>query len=434
MTYEEARDFITKSNQFGSVLGLETITELLLRLGHPEDKLKIIHVAGTNGKGSTSAFLTSILSHAGYRVGRYISPTVFSYRERIQITDRSVSNDAGYITREGVCRTLEIIQPICEAMVVDGFAHPTSFEIETAMTFLYLMWESVDFLVLEVGLGGRLDATNAIRYPILSVITSISMDHMQYLGNTLTKIAGEKAGIIKSKVPVITCNQELEVQQVLNERTKEQNTELTIADTSQAKDISYSLDGTNFTYGGQTYRIGLLGKYQLKNAVLALETAKVLGLNGYPIGEEAIFRGLMAAKWSGRFEVISHNPTLVIDGAHNEDAARMLKESMEIYFAKQRRIFIIGMLADKDYQNILRLTAPFADMVFTLTPDNTRALSSEMLAMEARRYCNNVYDARSVEQALKLAIAEAGVNGVVIAFGSLSFLGDLVTTFNVTKG
>ena len=546
MTYEEAREFIQQSNQYGIVPGLETITELLSRLGNPQEQLKIIHVAGTNGKGSTCAFLTAILNAAGYRVGRYISPSVFSYRERIQISrlitgraftpdkadntdsltdkgtaevveasavkenhvdletsvvkennvdleasvvkenhvnleasvDMEVSRGAGdiaakddyvdmedsgdknswkvrktasdfttqelsteYITREGVCRTIEIIKPVCESMVKDGYSHPTSFELETAMTFLYLLREKVDFVVLEVGLGGRLDATNVIKKPVISVITSISMDHMQFLGDTLEKIASEKAGIIKEGCPVVTCEQEPEVIRVIKDKATAQGSGLRLADSSSVTDINYSLEGTQFLlphngslYGpDKAYRIRLLGRNQIKNAVLALEAARVIQQAGFAVNEEAIQDGLSLASWSGRFEVVSRNPYLVIDGAHNEDAAKTLRDSIEIYFTNRRLVYMIGVLADKDYRSILKITAPLAAAIITLTPDNSRALSSDRLALEAGKYCDRVMDAGNVNQALKLAFEEAGEEDVIIVFGSLSFLGDVVSSLTLRK-
>lgn len=530
MTYEEAREFIHQANQYGCVPGLEIITELMNRLGNPQEQLKIIHVAGTNGKGSTCAFLTAILTAAGYRVGRYISPSVFSYRERIQIsrlaqcgenkqeinrtavsritresgecaasdhlwvsgrtvarsntlitdevetigstqiTDKAEAMDnmrmigeteasdstvdmkdrnptdtpqqrIEYITREGVVRAIEIIKPACESMVREGYSHPTYFEIETAMTFLYLLWEKVDFVVLEVGLGGRLDATNIIKKPILSVIASISMDHMQILGDTLEKIASEKAGIIKQGCPVVTCEQEPEVLRVLQAKAEEMGSVYELANSLEAEVVSYSLEGTDFRYShgniaaasSQPYRIRLLGRHQIKNAVLALEAARKIDQAGYGIGEEVIRKGLSIAAWNGRFEVIARKPYLVIDGAHNEDAAKTLRDSIEIYFTKKRIIYIIGVLADKDYRSILNITAPLADMIITLTPDNSRALGSDRLALEAGAYCSRVVDAGNVSRALRLAQEAAGEEDVIIAFGSLSFLGDLVSALRLRK-
>jgi dihydrofolate synthase/folylpolyglutamate synthase len=427
MTYQEARAFIDQSNQYGSKLGLESITELLSRLHNPQDKLKIIHVAGTNGKGSTTAFLSSILAAGGYKVGRYISPAVFSYRERVQITVRSgEALETEYISREGVSSTIAMIQAACEQMVQDGYSHPTTFEIETAMAMLYLAQEKVDFAVVEVGLGGRLDATNVIKQPVCCVISSISMDHMQYLGDTLAKITSEKAGIIKSGVPVISCNRKTEVVQVLRKVADEKAAPLTLIDDSRAELISTVPEGTTFRYGEETYRIKLLGLHQISNALLAIATAEVLKQRGYRIRENSIKEGLQLARWRGRFEVIAKEPYLIIDGAHNEDAANRLTDAIRMYFRGKRVIYVMGVFADKDYRQILRITAPLAELIITLTPDNSRALSSDCLALEAKKYCSAVMDAKTAEQALRIAYQEANKEDVIIAFGSLSFLGELI--------
>lgn len=429
MTYEEARNFINESNRYGIVPGLETITELLKRLGNPQERLKVIHVAGTNGKGSTSAFITAVLIEAGYRVGRYLSPAVFSYRERIQTGDKGAAAMV-YITRQGVCESVEQIQPVCDAMVQDGYAHPTSFEIETAMAMLYLAKEKVDFAVIEVGMGGRLDATNGIRRPVCSVITSISMDHMQFLGNSLGQIAREKAGIIKENVPVVTGWQKPEVSRILEETCREKGAKLFVSDFDKIAGVNYDPEETLFTLrtdaGSQDYRIRLLGEYQVENALLAVKAAMVLEELGYRIGEEAVQKGLTKARWRGRFEIVAKEPYVIIDGAHNEDAAMRLRKSIEVYFTNRRIIYIIGVLADKDYQTILNLTAPLADVIITLTPDNKRALSGTELAKEAERFGKRVIDAGTVQNAIRAAYETARKEDVIIAFGSLSYLGDLV--------
>lgn len=477
MTYKEAREFIDQSKQYGSKLGLETVSELLNRLGNPQDQLKVIHVAGTNGKGSTAAMISSILASEGYLVGRYISPAVFSYRERIQISkasvssstkatvDIEVSNDTGdhrfsertkadnisrntgeykasnntancnsdeyteiitdYITEEGVCDTIKVIKSVCESMVRDGLHHPTSFEIETAMALLYLFWEKVDFAIVEVGLGGRLDATNVFRKPICCVITSISMDHMQYLGDTLELITREKAGIIKPGSPVITGNKAPDIRKVIAQTCIEMGAELTIAE-EEAKDIIYSPEGTTFLYQGEKYILRLLGKYQINNAILAILTANVMQKLGYAISNQSLKNGLYQARWCGRFEMLTRAPYFIIDGAHNEDAAIKLKESLELYFSDRRKIFILGVLADKDYRSILRITAPLAGTIITLTPDNSRALASSQLAKVAKEYSqSNVFDAGTVTRAVEYAYEIAGKEDVIIAFGSLSYLGEL---------
>ena len=439
MTYEEAMKFITESNRYGVVPGLSTITELLHRLGNPQEQLNIIHVGGTNGKGSTCAFLSSILCASGYKVGWYLSPAVYSYREKIQILDKTTS----YITKEGIVEAIEKIKQICDQMVLDGFNHPTTFEIETAMAFLYLLSERVDYAIIEVGMGGRLDATNVIRRPVCSVITSISMDHMQYLGDSLEQIAKEKAGIIKEACPLITCNQKPDVFSVLEKKARKLNSSLYIADTSKIKDIDYSLDKTSFSYFIKDfirdYQIRLLGSYQVNNAILAIEVANYLrkaksyqNFNGYSstdfgnkINHKTIQEGLYNAQWKGRFEQISNNPDIFIDGAHNEEAALRLRETIEIYFTNRRLIFMIGVLADKDYENLLKILAPLAATIITLTSDNHRALASDILANEARKYCEQVYDGKDIRHGLRLAYKEAEPSDIIIAFGSLSFLGSL---------
>lgn len=446
MTYKEAREFIDQSNRYGIVPGLETITELMRRLGDPQDALKIIHVAGTNGKGSTAAFISSILTIEGYRVGRYISPTIFTYRERIQIMKKKSYDDkkeqkfsivSDFITEDGVCETIKRIQPICEAMVNDGFHHPTAFEIETAMTMLYFVWEKVDYVVLEVGLGGRLDATNVIKSPICSVITSISMDHMQYLGDTLAKIAGEKAGIIKAGSPVVSCEQPLEVMEVLRKTSQQQGILFESVNGHNIKDINHTLEETSFCflYEGEEerYQIHLLGEHQVENAALAVNVAKLLQKLGHSLADTSIQEGLKKAIWSGRFEIIDRNPYMVIDGAHNEGAAISLKESIGLYFTNRKIIYMIGVLSDKDYRSILRHTASLAKVIITLTPNNPRALPSVELAAVAREYCERVIDAGDLDRAIKLAYQEAEEQDVIIAFGSLSFLGDLVKTLRIRK-
>ncbi|MDF2538309.1 MAG: hypothetical protein K0S76_1330 [Herbinix sp.] len=479
MTYEEAREFIKQSNRYGIKPGLETICELLARLGNPQEHLKVIHIAGTNGKGSTSAFITTVLGAAGYRVGRFLSPAVFSYREGIQIAQRRKGEQEGnngnknnayinnnhsineesldkeaddcfdfdypdkdsigieYISESGVCEAMERIQPICEAMLKEGLSHPTSFEIETAMAMLYFIQKQVDFVVLEVGLGGRLDATNIVKQPVLSIITSISMDHMQYLGDTLDKIAYEKAGIIKHNVPAVTCQQEATVLNILEEVCREKETQLSISEFDRVTQVSYTSEETIFTFreaeGHERYKIKLLGDYQVSNAVLAIQAIKILRSKGYYISEAALKWGLYETRWSGRFEIIAKNPYLVIDGAHNEEAANVLRRSIDLYFTNRRIIYMIGVLADKDYKSILRITAPLADMMITLTPNNPRALASSELAKEALALGKRVIDAGNTREALRFAFQEAGVEDVIIAFGSLSFLGELVNLLGVRK-
>jgi dihydrofolate synthase / folylpolyglutamate synthase len=426
MTYKEAREYIDDSIQYGSKLGLDTITELLRRLGNPQNQVKVIHVAGTNGKGSTTAYIASILATQGYKVGRYISPAVFCYRERIQIsTPAEKGYRTEYISKQGVSEKIEIIQKVCEEMVRDGWSHPTSFELETAMAFLYFDGQKVDFAVVEVGLGGRLDATNVIEQPVCCVITSISMDHMQYLGDTLSAIAWEKAGIIKPSVPIVTSNDHPEILKVLKEVAGSNQAPLVMTDTGMIRLLSLTPGETVFEYQGQEYEIALLGRHQIVNALLAITVIRVLQRSGYDINIRAIKEGLIATSWSGRFEIIARKPYFIIDGAHNEDAARKLAESVREYFSDRRVIFIMGIFADKAYPRIMELTAPLASVIITLMSNNSRSLSSADLALEAQKYCSTVFDAKTAEQAVQLAYETAKEEDVIIAFGSLSFLGDI---------
>jgi dihydrofolate synthase/folylpolyglutamate synthase len=457
MTYEEALIYINNAEKLGSIPGLDSIRNLLNRLDNPQDRLKIVHVAGTNGKGSTISFISGILAAAGYRVGIYISPVVFSYREKLQIItadkyEDDISNDnitdhedegcnqglhREYISEDDVCQCLDIIKFACDDMVSKGHAHPTAFEIETAMAFLYMEKEQVDFLILETGMGGRLDATNVIKSPICSVIVSVSLDHMQYLGNTLKEIAKEKAGIMKPDSCAVTCNQEQEVLCVFRHKADELDIPLIIADSSNASNIEYRDYYTGFEYpaGGKNrlYRIRMFGKHQVQNAVLAIEVARRIRTLGYKVTEDAICKGLWLAKWHGRFDRIAKAPDIYIDGAHNEDAALRIRESIEIYFTNRRLIFIIGVLADKDYKSMLSILAPLADTIITLTPQNSRALPSDKLANEASIYCRRVFDEKDIEHAIDRAYMEAGKNDVIFALGSLSFLGGLVSSIKARK-
>ncbi|MFT4146283.1 MAG: folylpolyglutamate synthase/dihydrofolate synthase family protein [Mobilitalea sp.] len=427
MTYKDARDYIDASARYGNELSLTAITELLRRLDNPQDKLKVIHVAGTNGKGSTTAFLASILAAQGYKVGRYISPAVFNYLERVQITNKS---DAGITTalmsEDGVSAAIEMIKPICDQMLLEGQKHPTTFEIETVMAILYLYQEQVDFAIIEVGLGGRLDATNVFTKPLCCVITSISLDHMEFLGDTLDKIAKEKAGIIKKGTSVITGNTRKEVLNVLEETCKEKEAELVLASPLETDKVNYLSDRTTFVYLQEEYTIHMLGEYQVSNAVLAIQTVLHLCNLGIPIRQEAIKTGLLGAHWSGRFELLRKEPLFIIDGAHNADAALQLKNTIERYFKDKRLIYILGVLADKDYHSILSLTASLADIIYTITPKNIRGLASAQLAIEAKKYCKGlVFDADNVENAVKLAYENAEREDVILAFGSLSYLGEV---------
>jgi dihydrofolate synthase/folylpolyglutamate synthase len=442
MKIQDAMAFLENANQYGSVLGLQGIKTLLEGLGNPQDELKFVHMAGTNGKGSTGALIASVLATAGYRIGKYISPAVFSYGEKIQIITKnqnqyhedilvSVEEDTpsysiDYINDTDIVNYISKIKHVCENMVASDLPHPTIFEIETAMAMLHFQKEACDLVILEVGLGGRLDATNVIKNTECAVITSISMDHMNFLGTSLAQIASEKAGIIKHGINVVSYEQHREAAEVIRKVCKEKEAHLEEAAFNDIKIIEMDLQGTLFSYREYTdLKLSLLGKNQVRNAVVALHTISVLQSLGYKISEHDIRQGISIAKWSGRFEKISEHPLILIDGAHNEDGARALAENIRFYFSDKQIIYIMGVLADKDYRGILRHTAPYARKIITITPENVRGLSSSNLAEAAKEYCNNVISADTVEYAINLAKNEVKENELIVIFGSLSYLGEV---------
>ncbi len=421
MTYKEARAFIADTGKYGSVLGLQAVTELLRRLGDPQDSLKFVHIAGTNGKGSILAYVSTVLKEAGYRVGRYISPTIFDYRERIQVNEE-------YITREALARLTERIWRACREMLSEGLPHPTCFEVETALAFLYFRETACEIVVLETGMGGLTDATNVVKTTLLSVFASISMDHMGFLGNTLEEIAAVKAGIIKPGAGVVSAPQKPEVRKVLRETCEKQGAVYCEVNPEEIGDIRYGFWEQSFSYGG--YRrllIGLAGCCQIGNAAVAVETLGQLGALGFPVGEKELRRGLKKTLWQGRLTVVSRHPLFVADGAHNRDAADKLLESLELYFPGKRKIFIMGVLADKEYAYLAERLAPLAERVITLmTPDNPRALSAQELAEAVRPFNPQVEAADSIRDAVSRARKYAGEDDLVLAFGSLSYLGELI--------
>lgn len=429
MKYEKALEYLQEMNQRGIVPGLESTKELCRRVGNPQEKLRFVHIAGTNGKGSILSFISQVLTDAGYKTGRYISPTIRDYRERIQVNGKM-------ITKKAVGELVERLKQACDAMVEEGLPQPTVFEIETVMAFLYFLQSECQIVVLETGLGGSLDATNVIPAPLVTVFASISMDHMAILGTTLTEIAGQKAGIIKQGSSVVTGKQEEEALAVLRSRAEELGCELIQAEPEMAEKIRYGLTKQLFNYKGyKNLEISLAGKCQIENCVIAIEAIDCLAKKGFVVEEKQLREGLKAAKWEGRFSVIAKKPLFVIDGAHNLDAAKKLADSVRFYFTNKRIIYIMGVLKDKEYEQIIAETYAYADQIITLTPpENPRALSAYELAMAVREYHPRVTDASSVEEAVEMAQLLAGEEDVILAFGSLSYLGRLLKVVESRKG
>lgn len=423
MNYREATEYIEELQQYGSVLGLDSMRELCSRLGNPQDELRFVHIAGTNGKGSVLAYVSTILKGAGYRVGRYLSPTITDYRERFQI-------DGRFITQSGLCKYLEQVKEAAEAMAAEGKPHPTPFEVETAVAFLYFLDKKCDIVVLETGLGGALDATNVVKTTVAAVFASISMDHMAILGDTLEKIALVKAGIMKDRCYVVTARQDPAVAKILKQAALLRKCKLYTADAERAKQVYYGVTKQRFTYAGyKNLEISMLGKFQIENAVVAVETIQVLAKAGFPVKEEALRRGLLLTSWPGRFSVIGKKPLFIADGAHNEDASRRLAESLQFYFAEKKMIFILGMLKDKEYEKVINNTCNMAEHIITVTPPiRERAMPAYELAQAVRECNGNVTVADSVPEAVEIAylLASREKDAVIVAFGSLSYLGELM--------
>lgn len=427
MNYQESRAYIEDASRYGSVLGLENMREMMARLGNPQDALSYVHVAGTNGKGSVIAYLYTTLTGAGYRVGRYISPTLYSYRERLEVAGEKIS-------REKFARQITIISETIRQMTEEGLPHPTPFEIETAAAFLYFKEENCDLVLLETGMGGNLDATNIILNTKLAVLVSISMDHMAFLGNTLGEIAEKKAGIIKEGCRVVTAKQQEEAWKVIERTCQEKRVPCTVSDSEKAITETESVFGQTFTYEEETYRISLAGIYQKENAVLALDALKILDEMGWHTTLSQRKEGLLATRWNGRFTVIHEKPLFIVDGAHNPGAAQQMAQSILHYFQGKRLIYIMGVFADKDYHTVLEKTAHFAEKIYTIaTPDNPRALPAEDLAAAAKEYNENAEAADSIEDAVHKAFALAGEEDVILAFGSLSFIGLLTSCVEKEK-
>lgn len=420
MTFNEVMDYVEELKRYGSVPGLTGIKNLCDKLGNPQQELQFIHIAGTNGKGSVLAFISEIVKAAGYRTGRYISPTLFEYRERIQINGRPIS-------KKELCRQMTLIRNICQELVREGNAHPTAFEIETAMAFQYFKEQNCRIVVLETGLGGLLDATNIISNTLVAVITSISPDHMGVLGKNLTEIAEHKAGIMKPGSVAVALNGEEEVVRVLQKKADASAIPLILVDAAQTSNLKSSLVKQTFSYAEyKNLTITLAGTYQIENAALAVEAVRALREKGFSIRDRAVYEGLENTFWPGRFQVLSKKPCFIADGAHNRDGAKRLAQTIRFYFTNRKIVYIIGILRDKEQDEILKETCPLAAHILTVPTKGERGLSSYELACKAKEYHDHVTAVDSVEEAVEMAYLLSDKDTVIIAFGSLSYLGNLI--------
>lgn len=426
MNYNEALQFIHESHKFGMRLGLDNIKKLLELLGDPQNNLKIIHVAGTNGKGSTCSFISSILKESGYKVGLYTSPFLETFTERIRVNGEN-------IREEEVGKIVSLIKEKIEIMVSEGYSYPTEFEIVTAMAFYYYNQEKVDFVALEVGLGGRYDATNVIDKPVVSAITSISLDHTGILGDTLAKIAFEKGGIIKEDCPTIVYPQQEEASEVIKNICAEKKSKYIECDFKNIEIKSSNINSQiyNCNINGKELRdleIKLIGDHQIKNSIVALNVIEYLNdIKITNISEENIRKGLLETKWPGRIEKISENPMFIIDGAHNEEGAKSLANSIDKYFENKNKILVIGMLEDKDIESVLDLLIPKFNNVITTTPDNPRAIDANKLKEKIERYNIEVTCKPNIKEAVDYALEISNKDDVIISAGSLYMIGNVRT-------
>lgn len=423
MNYEEALDFIHGTKKFGSKLGLDNIRRLLNLLGNPQKDLKCIHIAGTNGKGSTSSYIANILQEAGYKVGLFTSPYLERFNERMTIDGEDIPNDI-------LATIVEKVKEKVELMNTEENLFPTEFEIVTAVAFEYFRKEKVDYVVLEVGLGGRLDSTNVIDSSLASVITTIDMDHVDILGDTLGKIAWEKAGIIKKNGLVISYPQKEEALEVLQKVSKEKEAELILCPMNKIKIAELNDCGAifDFEYNGNTIKnikINLLGEHQVYNATLALTA--ILNLRDrdlVKISDGAIKLGMSKTKWKGRLEVLRRNPTFLIDGAHNVQGVKSLIQSLKL-FKYNRLILGMGILKDKDVEHMIEILTPLADKIIITEADIFRKMAAEELAEKVEKYNENMTIEKNIEKAIDKAFEIAEKDDLILFSGSLYLIGDI---------
>ena len=410
MTYQQALDYISAIGSRAAKPDPKRIRTLMAGLGNVQDGLRFVHLAGTNGKGSTSCMLASVLQQAGYKTGLFVSPFIIRFNERIQINGRHIPDEklAGIVAR---------IKPIADAMENGA----SEFELITAAAFVWFAEEGCDIVVLETGLGGRLDATNVIKTNECAVITNIGIDHTDYLGNTLEEIAYEKACILKEGRPVVAYASEREAMDVLTAYAMEHGNSMTVAAFDAIESVSADFTGQSFRYkGSEVYHINLLGPHQQRNAAVVLETVETLRRLGWRISKENVREGLREARWPARFELLHSSPIVFVDGAHNMQGVESLRAAVEQYLAGKRIVCLTGVLADKDWQHMLEVLESFASDFITVTPDSPRALTAEALAEHLAQRGKWVWAAENVQEGMDMAIARAlETDSVIVACGSL---------------
>ncbi len=420
MNYEESLNYIHSVNWMGSKPGLSRTTHLLEKLGNPHKGLKFIHIAGTNGKGSTASMLSSILTRAGYKTGLYTSPYINRFNERMRVNGID-------ITDEEVAELATLLKPFTDEMTED---RPTEFETITGMAMEFFKRREVDIVILEVGLGGLLDSTNVIDPPELAIITAMGYDHTKELGETMTEIAGEKGGIIKENCDVVIYGQDPEAESVFRKIAAEKSATIYKPDFDKITAKSCDLDGQTFDYADRKdLRIPLIGSYQTKNTAVVLTAVDVLRSKGWNLPEDVVREGLANTFWPARFEVLSKEPVFIVDGGHNPHGITGTAESLRKLFPDKKFTFVTGVMADKDVEKILGLIVPIAERFITVCPDNPRAMKADVLAGRIRALGVDAQPAETVAAGVAKAIEIAGKDGIVCALGSLYMSGDIRQCF-----
>ncbi len=413
MNAEQAIEYIHSKFWKGSIPGLERIKILLEKMGNPQDSLKFVHIAGTNGKGSTAAMTASILRKAGYRTGLYTSPYIYRFHERIQIDGEQISD-------EDLVAVTEYVKPLSESMAET----PTEFELVCAIAFEYFKRKNCDIVVLEVGMGGEFDATNVIKTPAVAVITNIGLDHTDYLGSTVEEIARTKAGIFKENGHAVIYRGAPSVEAVFEDVCREKNTKLKKADFGGLKLHSHDLFGQTFDCGERkNIQLPLLGDHQLHNAAVVLAVIDTLIENGWKISEQNIYDGIRQVSWPGRFDIVSRDPLFIIDGGHNPQCIEALIKNIEDYLQDRKVIALTGVLADKDYGDMYKPVMPLVEQFVCITPDNPRKLEASELAKHLQNAGAKALACESTREGVVKAMELAGKDGVVLCFGSLYSIG-----------
>lgn len=425
MTYQEARNYLKEVSRSGCVLGLESIRNLLMELGNPQDHLKFIHIAGTNGKGSVSAYLSTVLSTAGYKTGRFLSPAVLSELESIQVDEKNISEGLFAIF------VLEVKQAI-SYLLEKGLPHPTVFEIEVAIAFLHFKQEKCDLVVLETGMGGLNDATNVVDNTLAAVFTTVGKDHIEYFGDTVAKLTTEKAGIIKPNSQVVMGNLPAEAETIIKQMAQKQRApfhkihleHMTLKKPSQRFEQIFSYKNLG------DFTIKMLGNHQIENAILAIEVIESLKARGVDISTPVLKAGLARTKWLGRTTIIQNLPIVIVDGAHNHESIKALKEVLIEYFPDQKIVGVMGVFKDKEIEIMLEEMEGVIEKIHAIAlPNKERTMDAKELKEHAEAAGIQAEVADSTGEAIEKAIHDAGKDGVVVTFGSLSYLGEVFDYF-----